>query len=51
MKRVQYPNGFIGTASDKVAEILAKKPDHKILTDSKILGKDEKRSLVPEGNK
>ena len=30
MKKIQYPNGQIGSASDKVADILAKRPGHKI---------------------
>lgn len=32
-KRVQYPDGKIGVASDKAAKILARKPGHKILAE------------------
>lgn len=32
-KRIRYPNGFIGIASDEVAAILAQRPGHVILTD------------------
>ena len=34
-KRIKYPNGFEGTCSDKVAEVLAKRKDYKILGDAK----------------
>ena len=34
-KRVKYPNGFIGFASDKVAAILEKRPGYKIVGDAK----------------
>jgi hypothetical protein len=34
-KRVRYPNGFIGVASDKVAAILEKRPGYKIVGDAK----------------
>jgi hypothetical protein len=30
-KLVRYPNGYIGVASDKAAEILARKPGHCIV--------------------
>jgi hypothetical protein len=30
-KKVKYPNGYIGVASDKAAAILAKKKGHEIL--------------------
>jgi hypothetical protein len=30
-KKIQYPNGDIGFASDAVAAILAKRPGHKIV--------------------
>jgi hypothetical protein len=33
-KRVEYPNGSVGFASEKVAEALAKRPGHKILGDA-----------------
>jgi hypothetical protein len=32
MKYIQYPNGSTGAVSDKVADILAKRPGHKIIT-------------------
>jgi hypothetical protein len=32
-KRVQFPNGYIGTVSDKVAAILAKREGHKVFTE------------------
>lgn len=32
-KKVKYPNGYIGFASDSAAKVLAKKPDHKIVGD------------------
>ena len=31
MKIIEYPNGEIGQASDKVADILAKRTGHKII--------------------
>lgn len=34
-KRVQYPNGYVGVASDKAAAVLAKKPGHKVVGDIK----------------
>ena len=34
-KRVEYKNGFVGFASDKVAETLAKRGQVKILGDAK----------------
>ena len=34
-KRVRYPNGFIGFASDKVAAILEKRPGYKIVGEAK----------------
>lgn len=30
---IKYPNGFVGTVSDKVAEILEKRPGHEIVAD------------------
>lgn len=30
-KKIQYPNGFVGFASDKAAEVLAKRKGFKIL--------------------
>jgi hypothetical protein len=32
-KRIRFPNGYIGTVSDKVAEILATRPGHAIIRD------------------
>jgi hypothetical protein len=34
-KKVQYPNGYIGIASDNAAKILGKKKDHKVIGDAK----------------
>ena len=45
-KKIQYTDGFIGAASDKVAEKLAKKPGHKIVGDAEkpVLPKIEKKA-------
>jgi hypothetical protein len=34
-KVIQYPNGQRGVASDEVADILAKRPGHKIIEGAK----------------
>ncbi len=47
-KKVEYPNGFVGFASDKVAEALAKRPGYKIVGDVKDpaapAGKEKERA-------
>ncbi len=31
---IKYPNGYVGTVSDAVAEILEKRPGHEIVADA-----------------
>jgi hypothetical protein len=46
-KRVRFPNGYIGTVSDKVAEILATRPGHAIIRDRPgALGETESKTGV-----
>ena len=48
-KRIQYPDGYIGVASDKAAANLAKKPGHKIVEDAKpVEPAQTARETVPE---
>lgn len=42
-KRIQYPNGFVGFASDAAAAVLAQRPGHKILGDAKAESVAEKK--------
>jgi hypothetical protein len=32
-KKIKFPSGHIGVVSDKVAEVLAKRKDHKLVED------------------
>jgi hypothetical protein len=47
-KRVEYKNGFVGFASDKVADILAKRGQVKILGDAKT---PEPKAAKPARNR
>jgi hypothetical protein len=48
-KKVRYPNGFVGVANDKVAEILEKRPGYKIVGEAKA--KESKPDKEKEAEK
>lgn len=50
-KRIRYPNGFEGTCSDKVAEILGKRPGHKILGNVKAKSDEPEVEAEPDEKK
>ena len=48
MKKIRFPDGYVGNVSDTVAAILLKKNGHSLIEDQKVQPKPDPKIEQPE---
>jgi len=51
MKKIRFPDGYVGNVSDTVATILLKKKGHSLIEDQKVQPKPEPKIEQPKPKK